>query len=123
MPAVFIWTSAADGGLQPNGAFSVSKFSPAAFISAATLALAGLPILALAGAAHAAPVGVQVSDLNLNSASGQRVLEERTQVAAQTFCARRAPMHAADKRACIAGVQAEVIEKAAALRQTQFASR
>ncbi len=101
----------------------MSKFSPTALISAATLALAGLPILALAGAAHAAPVVVQVSDINLNSASGQRVLDERTQVAAQTFCAHRSPMHATDTRACVAGVQAEVIEKAAALRQTQLASR
>jgi len=100
----------------------VSKFSPA-FASAATLALAGLPIFALAGAAHAAPVGVQVGDLNLNTVSGQRVLEQRTQIAAQAFCNQQSPTHVVDRRACRAGVEAEVIEKAAALRQTQLAAR
>ena len=100
----------------------MSKIAPA-FISAATLALAGLPILALAGAAHAAPVSVQVGDLNLNSATGQRVLEERTQIAAQTFCHRSQSSHVVDSRACVAGVQAEVVEKAAALRQAQLAAR
>jgi len=100
----------------------VSKFSPA-LISAATLALAGLPLFALAGAAHAAPVAVQVADINLNSSAGQRVLEERTQLAARTFCKRQEYAHVSDNRACIAGVEAEVVEKAAALRQTQLAAR
>jgi UrcA family protein len=100
----------------------VSKFSPA-LISAATLALAGLPMLALAGAAHAAPVGIQVGDLNLNSASGQRTLEQRAQLAAQTFCHSRQSDHVIDSRACVVGVQAEVVEKAAALRQAQLAAR
>ena len=92
----------------------MSKFSPA-IISAATLALAG--------AAHAAPVGIQVGDLNLNSASGQRTLDERAQIAAQTFCHSKQAQHVVDSRACIVGVQAEVVEKAAALRQAQMAQR
>jgi UrcA family protein len=100
----------------------VSKFS-SSIIGAATLALAGLPLLALAGAAHAAPIGVQVSDLNLNTGSGQRALEQRTQVAAQTYCHSRQAEHVIDSRACVAGVQAEVLEKATALRQSQMAAR
>lgn len=81
---------------------------------AATLALAALPIAALATAAHAAPVTIRVNDLDLNSAAGQAAFEQRAEQAAATFCKARMRsgsfIRVADE-ACISGVKAEVREK------------
>jgi UrcA family protein len=93
--------------------------------SIATLALALLPAVALS-TAHAANAqipyaaqSVQVSDLNLASASGKATLAERTDKAARHFC--RDERRLGAKAACQAGVREEVSEKATA--NVQFASR
>ena len=94
--------------------------------SVATLALAVLPIAALTTAAHAgnasvpyAAQRVQVSDLNLASATGKATLAQRTDAAARHFCRDEKSLDA--KAACQAGVRAEVSEKAS--NAVQFASR
>jgi UrcA family protein len=95
----------------------------------ATLALALLPAAALSTSAFAANAGpasvpyaaqrVQVSDLNLASASGKALLAERADKAANSFC--RNERNLVAKAACQAGVRAEVAEKATA--NVQMASR
>jgi len=52
----------------------------------ATLALATVPALALTTAAHAAPAVVKVSDIDVNSAQGAQILEQRIRVAARDVC-------------------------------------
>jgi UrcA family protein len=90
----------------------------------ATLALALLPVAALS-TAHAATASapaaqsVQISDLNLASASGQAIFAQRTDAAAYHFCRDERRLDA--RAACQAGVRAEVAEKASS--NTQFASR
>ena len=98
--------------------------------SVATLALALLPAVALS-TAHAANAPstnaqvpyvaqtVQVSDLNLASASGKAMLSERADTAARHFCRDERVLKA--RAACQAGVRAEVSEKATS--NVQFASR
>ncbi len=93
--------------------------------SVATLALALLPAVALS-TAHAANAqvpyaaqSVQVSDLNLASASGKAMLSERADAAARHFCRDERSLKA--QAACQAGVRAEVSEKATS--NVQFASR
>jgi UrcA family protein len=98
--------------------------------SVATLALALLPAAALS-TAHAANApttnaqvpyvaqSVQVSDLNLASASGKAMLAQRADTAARHFCRDERNLKA--QAACQAGVRAEVSEKAAS--NIQFASR
>ena len=89
--------------------------------SVATLALALLPVAALS-TAHAgnaqvpyAAQSVQVSDLNLASASGKAVLAQRADTAARHFCRDEKSLDV--KAAC----RSEVTEKASS--NMQFASR
>jgi UrcA family protein len=96
------------------------------FAGFATLALAVLPVAALATAGHAANASVpyvaqsvQVSDLNLASASGQAALAQRADTAARHFCRDEKSLDV--KAACQAGVRAEIHDKAAGA--VQFASR
>jgi UrcA family protein len=93
--------------------------------SVATLALALLPAVALS-TAHAANAqvpyaaqSVQVSDLNLASASGKAALSQRADAAARHFCRDERRLEA--RASCQAGVRAEVTEKASTT--TQYASR
>jgi UrcA family protein len=93
--------------------------------SVATLALALVPALALS-TAHAANASipypaqsVQVSDLNLASASGKAALAQRADTAARNFC--RGEQNLSAKAACQDAVRAEVSQKASS--NTQFASR
>jgi UrcA family protein len=93
--------------------------------SVATLALALLPAVALS-TAHAANAqvpyaaqSVQVSDLNLASASGKQALAQRADTAARHFCRDERRLEA--RASCQAGVRAEVSEKATS--NVQFASR
>jgi UrcA family protein len=93
--------------------------------SVATLALALLPAIALS-TAHAANASVpyaaqsvQVSDLNLASASGKAALAQRADTAARHFCRDERRLEA--RASCQAGVRAEVSEKATT--NVQFASR
>jgi UrcA family protein len=95
--------------------------------SVATLFLAAIPALALSGAAHAAPAhhAVQIGDLNLASASGQRALAQRTEQVAADMCnasgVERLSLSAI--QSCKVAIRAEVAEKAAAVHQTQMAVR
>jgi len=85
----------------------------------ATLALAALPIAALSTAAHAQTARVQVSDLNLASASGKATFERRVDVAASHFC--RGEHNLTQRAACQTAVGSEANAKAAV--GVQFASR
>ena len=90
----------------------------------ATLALAVLPMAALSTQAYAAPVAVQVADLNLDTEAGMAAFQQRADAAAQAFCRDHAPGQVlARQAACIHVVRAEVGEKLAEARQTQLASR
>jgi UrcA family protein len=99
---------------------TISKLT-ARIASLATLALAAVPAAALTTAAHAqAPhASVQVADLNLASASGKAIYQQRLDTAARHFCSRETSLDL--QAACRVGVRAEVNEKIAA--GVQFASR
>lgn len=98
----------------------------ARFAGVATLALAALPLAALATAAHAAPVTVRVADLDLNSPHGQAAFEQRVEQAAKSFCKseRRivARLAAADAW-CVSAVRAEMSEKFAVAAKAQRQSQ
>lgn len=82
------------------------------FAGIATLALATVPMLAIASGAHAAPVAVKVSDIDTSSAHGAKILNERIDVAAREFCGRTQPgaiSRLADS-ACMKGVRVEITE-------------
>lgn len=82
--------------------------------SIATLTLAGVPVLGVAQAAHAAPVKVAVGDIDLARAGHAEVLQARTEAAVAQFCADRSQPQRLDlnaRRACAAGVRAEIAEK------------
>ena len=78
----------------------------------ATLALATVPMLAIASGAQAAPVAVKVSDIDTSSAHGAKILNERIDVAAREFCGRTQPgaMARLADNACIKGVRTEITE-------------
>lgn len=93
---------------------------------AATLVLAALPVAALSTAAHAAPLTIKVSDLNLGSPAGREVLDQRVDHAARNFC--RGELGTVGNRfntvaACRAGIRAEAAEKIAAMRTVSYAAR
>src|SRR5690606_38740382 len=82
---------------------------------AAAIALAALPLVAIAGIAEAAPATVQISDLELSTPEGKAQFKARVKSAAQDYCRDRAPTGTRmASRACIAGVEAELTEKLAA---------
>ena len=89
--------------------------------TAGLLALGILPVLALATPGHAAVV--KISDLNLASAQGQAVYEQRAEHAAREFCSDERRISA--KRACHVGVRQELSEKLAVLQtaRSNFAAR
>lgn len=81
----------------------------------ATLALATVPMLAIASGAHAATVVVKVSDIDTSSAEGAKILNKRVDIAAHKFCRQVRPgaiSRLADN-ACIRGVRTEVAENLA----------
>jgi len=88
--------------------------------SAAMLALAALPMAALATAANAGPAVVSVNDLNLMTPQGNAMLEQRIDVAAQKFCLDRKAV--SDVAVCRAGARAELVEKADSVRRAQQAA-
>jgi len=94
------------------------------FAGIATLALAALPALALATAAHAAPA-VRVSDIDLASASGRATFEQRAEAATSRFCRdqMRPGSRIANLESCRAAVQAELAEKVQVAKQAQSHSR
>ncbi|HEY8571954.1 UrcA family protein [Phenylobacterium sp.] len=93
---------------------------------AATLALAALPMVALATTAHAAPATIQVRDLDLGTAAGRDTFERRADRAAESFCKaqkRPASRVRAAEAECIAAVKAEVAEKFTVALAAQKAQR
>lgn len=87
---------------------SVSRLS-----AVATLALAVLPSLAIVTGAHAETLSVKVSDLNLNTPAGQKVLEQRINVAARQYCAESITTgtRLGSPASCRAAVRAEILSK------------
>ena len=83
----------------------------------ATLALAALPVAALTTAAHAAPMKVAVSDLDLSTAAGQRAFDARVARVGAELCRGEGSLRGRD--VCEGAVRAEAREKLA----TYMASR
>lgn len=89
----------------------------------ATLALAALPMFALATAAHAAPVAVKVADIDTLSPAGAAVFEQRAEQAANRYCAKLNPTaRLTERSACLTAVRAEMADKIEA-RNTVLAAR
>jgi UrcA family protein len=88
----------------------------------ATLALAALPIAALATGAHAGPIAVKVGDLNLNSADGLAAFHQRTETAATRYCRATVPVmtHINAMASCRTAVRAEMASKMAVVQQAQL---
>lgn len=83
----------------------------------AMMALAALPITALATGAHAAPASVKVADLNLTSQAGVAVFNQRADYAARKFC--NAELSLSARANCRDGVRVELNEKMDAIRTAQ----
>lgn len=97
------------------------KLSSTTLAGFATLALAAVPALALTTAAHAEPVVVKVSDIDMTSADGARALDQRVTVAAREFCTIPANQGGLTARAnCMRSVRAEVQDNLVA-RDTMLA--
>jgi UrcA family protein len=78
----------------------------------ATLMLAALPALAVATAAHAAPVTVKISDLDLHTPAGVAEMNRRIDAAAKAFCAQRADTGShLISRSCRQAVREELLEQ------------
>ena len=79
----------------------------------ATLALAALPMFALATAANAAtPVAVKVADIDTLSAEGARIYDQRVEKAALRFCRiNNANSRLTERVDCQNAVRAEMSEK------------
>lgn len=88
----------------------------------ATLALAALPLAAIATTADARPVTVQVSDIDLNSAQGLAAYERRAEKAAYDFCrdARREVGPLSRAASCRKAVLAELNDKLPAMQMAQI---
>lgn len=84
---------------------------------AALLALAALPMVALATGANAATT-VKVGDLNLLTADGVAAFHARAEVAARAYCDDNAIMQ--QRMTCKAGVKTELNEKLAELRDAKL---
>lgn len=84
----------------------------------AMLALAALPIAALATASHAQTV-VKVADINLLSPQGVSEFNQRADAAGRRFCLPERTV--AGRTSCRAAVKAELNEKITALRTAQLA--
>lgn len=83
--------------------------------SIATLTLAAVPVMGIAQAAHAAEtVKIAVGDIDLSRPGDAERLEARTADAVNRFCSGRGTAQRLDlsaRRACAAGIRAEVAEK------------
>ncbi|WP_332773783.1 UrcA family protein [Phenylobacterium sp.] len=90
----------------------------------ATLALAIIPVAALATAAHAAPVTIRAADIDTLSPEGARAFHDRAEAAARKFCRAETLNQrslVANAR-CMEAVQVEIAEKFAA-RNTALAAQ
>ncbi len=90
----------------------------------ATLALAALPMFALATAANAAtPVAVKVADIDTLSPEGARIYDQRVDKAAVRFCRiNNANSRLTERVDCQNAVHAEMSDKLEA-RNTELAAR
>lgn len=85
---------------------------------AATLALAVLPLAAMATASQAAPARVMIADLNLATEEGLTTFNQRAHLAAMSYCS---GIHGLTARAsCRNGVRVELQEKMATIRQARL---
>ncbi|HWA61692.1 MAG TPA: UrcA family protein [Caulobacteraceae bacterium] len=88
---------------------------------AATWALAAMPILALASAAHAEGVTIRYGDLNQPAQAA--AFERRVEAAAHSFCdTRYRPIEASQKAACMQAVRDEAQSKLAPAERARMAS-
>ena len=83
----------------------------------AMLALAALPIAALATASHAQTV-VKVADINVLTPQGVSEFNQRADAAGRKFCLPERTV--AGRASCVAGVKAELNEKLTSLRMAQL---
>ena len=86
----------------------------ATLAGALTLALATLPIVALATGANAAPapVAIDMVDLRLDTAAGMQEFDRRAAAAVRKFCRNAASAQAvAAHNSCKVAVRAEIAEK------------
>jgi UrcA family protein len=83
----------------------------------AMLALAALPIAALATASHAQTV-VKVADINVLTPQGVSEFNQRADAAGRKFCLPERTV--AGRASCVAGVKAELNEKLTSLRVAQL---
>ena len=90
----------------------VSKIS-----GAAMLALAALPIAALATASHAQTV-VKVADINVLTPQGVSEFNQRADAAARKFCLSQRTL--SGRATCLVGVKTELNEKLAVLKTAQL---
>jgi UrcA family protein len=81
--------------------------------AAATLAMAAIPMLALATNANAAPaVTVQVADLDTLTPAGAQAYAQRVDDAADRFCRQANPnMRLTERAYCVSAVKAEMADK------------
>ncbi|MFC3076551.1 UrcA family protein [Phenylobacterium terrae] len=85
----------------------------------AAIALAALPLVAVAGVAEAATV--KISDLDVATVEGQLEFQSRVKDAASDFCRSHATpgSRARSHGACIAAVQAEMNDKMSQVQQAR----
>jgi UrcA family protein len=89
----------------------MSKFI-ARIATAAVIALAGLPVIAVTAAnAQPAPARLQMSKLDLSSAKGAAAFNTRVDSIQRRFCADGQKRSLVDAAACRQAVRAEVMEK------------
>ena len=88
---------------------------------AATLALAALPVVAIATSAQAAPATVKVRDLDLNTTAGQMAFHQRAEQAAKAFCKGRTNPASLTRMGatCVAAVKVEMTEKLELVQQAR----
>jgi UrcA family protein len=90
----------------------------AGVITVAMLALAALPMAALATKAEAGSARVVVSDLNLNSDEGVAIFHQRDERTARNYCGDRLSL--SSRAHCRRSVRAEMTEKLPAVQQAQL---
>lgn len=84
------------------------------------LALAALPLIALS-VAHADPVTVRTSDLDLSQPAQVAILNARIERAAKQYCDDAGSQNLSRRNACIADFKAEAMDQVKVQRQLQEA--
>ncbi|MBP7650605.1 MAG: UrcA family protein [Phenylobacterium sp.] len=92
-------------------------------VSAATLALAAIPMLALTTAAHAAPMSLKVGDLS--TAAGVAAFEQRLDRVANKMCAAQRQdvgPRIVNTDGCVEAVRAEAMDSLTQSQRSQVAA-